>query len=49
MSNQKSFVIYYGPHKQWSGNKTAILDELSQNIETLEINESVKMIIRRTK
>jgi hypothetical protein len=47
MLKQKKFVVYYGPHNQWSGNKIVILDELSHNIETLEIDESVKIIIKR--
>ena len=47
MLKQKNFVVYYGPHKKWSGDKISILDELSNNIETLEIDESVKIIIRR--
>ena len=49
MLKQKNFVIYYGPHKKLSGTLNKVLDELSKNIDTLEIDESVKMIIKRTK
>ncbi len=49
MLTQKTFVIYYGPHKKLSGTIHKVLDGLSQNIDTLEIDESVKMIIKRTK
>ena len=49
MLKQKNFIINYGPHNQWSGDKTSILDELSENIETLEIDESVKIIIKRSR
>ena len=47
MVKQKTYVVHYGPSKQWSGDKTDVLDELSKNMEILEVDESVKLIIRR--